>query len=134
MLKKLSIFVLSFSFLLLAGCAGGQPTPPSDEAPAVSEAGCLTSSACKGEGEICFERECMTLDDIFARYRNCGPDSDSKFYCPGECEGCKDNKYSCLNTLSEGISFHFCGECATNYSCKEGYKCDKDNHKCVPES
>lgn len=157
MSKKISIlFALLFSAVLLTGCMGDTSAPPAEEPPAEEEIleegeaveedvteeeaseiteseegqSCVFSSECPEDRDLCFEKECSTLDEVFEKYTDCGSEID--FNCSESCEGCKDGKFSCLTILNGDYDFKICADCATSYSCKEGYECD--NHKCVPKS
>ena len=93
---------------------------------------CVFSSECPEDRDLCFEGECSILDEVFEKYIDCGPESDSEFNCPETCEGCKEGKLSCLTILNGDYDFKICADCATSYSCEDGYECDSLKHKCIP--
>ncbi len=106
---------------------------PEEDEPADGITSCIFSSECPEDRDLCFEGECSILDEVFEKYIDCGPESDSEFNCPETCEGCKEGKLSCLTILNGDYDFKICADCATSYSCEEGYECDSLKHKCVPK-
>ena len=115
-----------------------------------TDIGCDSNSDCSGD-ELCFDDECIDLDDFYSTYDGCcsegvnvSIDGEMIPECDlveewGEinncseitCDNCENGFLECINFLEDDIFVSYCGECTSDSDCNEDYDCE--NNLCVSE-